>query len=208
MKTTLVLTALFFASLHSFATSVTLTNFKGVYNDQKQVDLSWLTMMEANVDHYEIQRSGDGMNFDVIDSISSKMKITTNVYQLQYTYTDAAPLNGISYYRIKVVGRDGSTTLSPVVQMNNNNIEGARIYPTLIQNNMVFVESDKNLSAARLEIFDLNGHKISETNWESLSGRQNTEVSKSGYLPTGTYIARLTAKGQNVKNQLVIVASR
>jgi hypothetical protein len=56
-----------------------------------------------------------------------------------------------------------------------------------------------------LEFFDLSGKKISETYWESLSVRQNVQVSKSGILPTGTYIARLTANGQNIKNQLVIV---
>jgi hypothetical protein len=72
---------------------------------------------------------------------------------------------------------------------------------------MVFVESDKNLKGAKMEFFDLSGKKISETNWESLEGRQTVEVSKTGYLPTGTYLARLTANGQNVKTQLMIVQS-
>ena len=40
----------------------------------------------------------------------------------------------------------------------------------MIQNNMVFVESDKNLRSAKLEFFDLSGKKISETNWASLIG--------------------------------------
>ena len=56
-----------------------------------------------------------------------------------------------------------------------------------------------------MEFFDLSGNKISETNWSSLNGRQTVQVSKSGNLPTGTYVARLTANGQNVKIQLVIV---
>jgi hypothetical protein len=56
-----------------------------------------------------------------------------------------------------------------------------------------------------MEFFDLSGNKISETNWSSINGRQNVQVSKSGNLPTGTYVARLTANGQNVKSQLLIV---
>jgi hypothetical protein len=185
--------------------SLSLTNFTAIISDNKGVDLSWTTMMESNVDHYEIQRSGDGMNFQDIDSVESQMKISTNAYQLKYNYTDTHPVTGISYYRVKVVGKNGSHNQSPVVQMNYNLIEGTRIYPTLIQNNMVFVESDKNLRVAKMEFFDLSGKKISETNWESLYGRQSAEVSKSGMLPTGTYIARLTSNGQNVKTQLVIV---
>jgi hypothetical protein len=185
---------------------ITLKDFKGDLSSQ-QVDLSWITMMESDVDHFEIQRSGDGMNFQNLDSVQSKMKISTSEYQLQYNYTDIKPLGGTSYYRVKVIGKDGSTNLTPVVQINNNSIQGTRIYPTLIQNNMVFVESDKLLRQVKMEFFDLSGKKISETDWESLNGRQNVQVSKSGNLPTGTYVARLTSEGLNVKNQLVIVQS-
>jgi hypothetical protein len=185
--------------------NIVLTNFKGLSLENQDVDLTWSTMMESNVDYFEIQRSGDGMNFEDIDSVQSQMKISTNVYQLQYNYTDTHPLMGTSYYRVKVVGKNGYINQSPVVQIINIPAEGTRIYPTLIQNNMVFVESDKNLRGAKLEFFDLSGRKISETCWESLSVRQNVQVSKSGILPTGTYIARLTANGQNIKNQLVIV---
>ena len=163
--------------------------------------------MESGVDHYEIQRSGDGMNFTAIDNVQSKMSINTNDYELQYSYTDKNPITGTSYYRVKVIGKNGYMNQTPVAQINNNLITGTKIYPTLVQNNTVFVESDKTLHRARLEFFDLSGRKISETNWDSLSGRQSTEIAKSGYLPTGTYVARLTADGQNVKNQLVIVAS-
>ena len=187
--------------------NIVLTNFQGLFSENQDVVLSWSTMMESNVDYFEIQRSGDGMNFEGIDSIQSQMNISTNAYQLQYNYTDTHPLMGISYYRVKVVGKNGYINQSPVVQINNIPSEGTRIYPTLIQNNMVFVESDKNLRGAKLEFFDLSGKKISETYWESLSVRQNVQVSKSGILPTGTYVARLTSNGQNVKNQLVIVQS-
>jgi hypothetical protein len=187
--------------------NISFANFNGVFNDQHQVNLSWVTMMESGVDYFEIERSGDGLNFQDIDSVQSKMKITTSDYDLQYNYTDTHPILGTSYYRVKVIGKDGYINQSPVVQINNNAIEGSRIYPTLIQNNMVFVESDKNLQSAKMEFFDISGKKISETNWETLYGRQNVQVSNSGILPTGTYIARLTANGQQVINQLVIVQS-
>ncbi len=185
--------------------NIVLTNFKGIFSTNQNVDLSWSTMMESNVDYFEIQRSGDGMNFEDIDSVQSQMKISTSVYQLQYNYVDKHPLIGMSYYRVQVVGKNGYINQSPVVQINNIQDDGTRIYPTLIQNNMVFVESDKNLREAKLEFFDLTGKKISETYWESLNVRQNVQVSKSGILPAGTYVARLTSSGQNVKNQLVII---
>jgi hypothetical protein len=184
--------------------AMTLKNFKGVFNDQ-QVDLTWATMMESGVDHYQIQRSSDGVNFLDIDQIKSKMTINTNDFQLNYQYADAHPLSGISFYRVRVIGKDGSSNQTPVIQINNIVISGTRIYPTIVQNNILFIESDKNLRDVKMEFFDLSGNKISETNWSSLNGRQNVQVSKSGNLATGTYVARFSANGQNVKSQLLIV---
>jgi|SRR5450631_480162 len=191
----------------STGVSITLTNFKGVVTDNLSVDLSWATMMESGVKYFEIERSADGINYQDIDSIKSKMNISTHDYQLLYNYSDVHPLTGTSYYRVKVVGKNGYNNQSPVVLIKNSQADGTKIYPTIIQNNMVFVESEKNLRSAKIEFFDLSGKKISETNWATLIGTQNIQVSTSGVLPHGTYLARLTANGQNVKTQLLIVQS-
>ena len=207
MKTILLSFALMFTGMLSYAggtPAIVFKNFKGVLDNQ-QIELSWATMMESGVDYFKIQRSGDGMNFFDIDQMDSKMTINTNDFQLNYQYADANPLPGTSFYRIQIIGKDGSTSQTPVVQILNNIITGTRIYPTVVQNNTVFVESDKNLREAKMEFFDISGNKISETNWSTLNGRQIVYVSKAGNLPSGTYVARLTANGQNVKSQLVIV---
>jgi hypothetical protein len=169
------------------------------------VELTWKTMMEKGIDHYEIERSGDGFNFTEIGSMPTKTTISTNSYQLAYNFTDEQPLPGISYYRLRVVGRDNYTNQSEIVQITNHQVQGTKIYPTLVQDNMVFVQTDKPLRNARLEFFDLSGKKLSETSWESLSGRQNCRISGMGRLPAGTYVARLTSNGEPVKNQMLIV---
>jgi hypothetical protein len=207
MKTILLSFVLIFTGSLSYAggtPAVVFKNFKGVVLDQ-QIELSWATMMESGIDYYEIQRSGDGINFVDIDQMDSKMTISTNDFQLNYQYADAHPLPGTSFYRIQIVGKDGSINQTTVVQVINSAITGTRIYPTLVQSNTLFVESDKNLREVKMEFFDLSGNKISETKWSSLNGRQVVQVSKAGNLATGTYVARLTANGQNVKSQLVIV---
>jgi hypothetical protein len=207
MKTILLSFVLIFTSVLSYAggtPAVVFKNFKGVVIDQ-QIELSWATMMESGIDYYEIQRSGDGMNFVDIDQMDSKMTISTNDFQLNYQYADVHPLSGTSFYRIQIVGKDGSINQTTVVQIINSAITGTRIYPTVVQSNTLFVESDKNLREVKMEFFNLSGNKISETNLPSLNGRQTVHLSKAGNLPTGTYVARLTANGQIVKSQLVIV---
>ena len=114
MKSIILSFALIFTGVLTYAggtPAVTFKNFKGVVYDQ-QIELSWATMMESGIDYYEIQRSGDGMNFVDIDQMDSKMTISTNDFQLNYQYADAHPLPGISFYRIKIVGKDGSINLT------------------------------------------------------------------------------------------------
>ena len=185
--------------------SITIASFNADFSAKGQVDLFWNTMMELNVDHFEIQRSGDAMNFQSIDTVSSKMKSNTNSYQLPYSYTDLKPLSGTSYYRIAVVGKNGNTYQSTIVRISNNTASETKIYPTLVQNNIVYVESDKNLRNVKMEFYDLSGNVISETSWATVSGKENVQVSKSGNLHHGTYIARLTANGDMIKNQIVII---
>jgi hypothetical protein len=217
MKTSLLSFALIFASFLSLAESVppgdettsavlsmTLKNFRGIYNDQK-VDLSWATMMESGVDHYQIQRSSDGINFLDIDQIGSKMTINTNDYQLNYLYVDTHPLSGTSFYRVRVIGKDGSSNQTPVVQIIHSVVTGTRIYPTVVQNNTLYIESDKNLREVKVEFFDFSGNKISETYWSTLNSRQNVQVSKTGHLTSGTYVARLSVNGENIKSQLLVI---
>jgi hypothetical protein len=207
MKTIVLSFVLIFTGVLSYAggtPALIFKNFKGVVIDH-QIELSWATMMESGIDYYEIQRSGDGMNFVDIDQMDSKMTISTNDFQLNYQYTDEHPLPGTSFYRIQIVGKDGSINLTTVVQVINSAITGTRIYPTVVQNNTLYVESDKNLSEVKMEFFDLSGNKISETNWSLLNGRQTVHVSKAGNPPTGTYVVRMTANGQNLKSQLVFI---
>ena len=188
--------------------SINLSNFRGSCKDQYVVDLSWATVMERDVDHFDVLRSGDGIHFDKIDTVDSKMTINTSDYQLNYSYTDSHPLSGTTYYKIRVVGKNGGVNQSPVIQINIMKTgEVTKFYPTLIQNNFIYVESGKTLRAAKLEVFDLSGKKISETNWPVLNGKENAQISTSGSVPSGTYVIRLTASGETVKTQLVIVQS-
>ena len=48
-----------------------LTSFEGQQRN-KQVNLSWITAQEMDVDHFEIERSLDGRNFEAAGIVNSK----------------------------------------------------------------------------------------------------------------------------------------
>jgi len=74
------------------------------------VKLVWGVDVEENVKNYEVQRSSDGKEYASIGTVNAT---ATSVY----TFTDASPLTGNAYYRIKAVDFDGKYMYSTIVSL-------------------------------------------------------------------------------------------
>jgi hypothetical protein len=92
-----------------------------------KVPLQWNVINEANAKQYEIQRSIDGNNFFALSSVTSSV---TN----SYTHTDALPVTGNNYYRIKQVSADGSMAYSNIVLVKIADVNGVTITPNPASN--------------------------------------------------------------------------
>ena len=77
--------------------------------------------------HYEIQRSSDGRNFSTIQTIQS----SNSVSRTNYSLNDSKPLNGISYYRLKMVEIDGNANYSRIATVQFATGNSITVYPTL-----------------------------------------------------------------------------
>ncbi|WP_118975213.1 zinc-dependent metalloprotease [Taibaiella koreensis] len=71
------------------------------------IALQWTTSNERHFDHFELERSNDGIQFDMIARISSG---NGNIYG----YEDKALKDGDYYYRLRMVDADASFAYSPV----------------------------------------------------------------------------------------------
>jgi hypothetical protein len=96
---------------------IKLVSFTGKALAGKNI-LSWTTVTETNVARFEVQRSIDGRNYRSIGSIDSKYPTGTGTFAMDYEYTDGAPLSKV-FYRLYVIDRDGSSSYSQVVAVNN-----------------------------------------------------------------------------------------
>jgi hypothetical protein len=189
--------------------SVNLAAFSGQVQPGGTVLLNWQTMMESYNRYFIIQRSGDGVLYQDLGKVKTQQTDSSHEFALVYKYVDPAPLPGISYYRLALVDKTGASSFTKIVEVNNNSMQGIRIYPTLVESNNLFVETDKDIRNARMELFDLSGNKITETNWQVLNGRQNFSFGASGgRLARGAYVVRLTSNGTNLLSQMIIVQSR
>lgn len=66
---------------------------------------------------YEIQRSDDGRRFETLGQQSVQNESAVSV---TYLFTDAHPLAGSNFYRIKLIGMDGTLQYSAIAKANFN----------------------------------------------------------------------------------------
>jgi hypothetical protein len=88
--------------------------------------LQWQTATEMNNNHFEIERSVDGRTFSVIGKINAATNAENGA---SYTYADAIPPSGTSYYRLKQVDRDGQFDYSKTITISNAAALSFIVYP-------------------------------------------------------------------------------
>ncbi|MBI4946792.1 MAG: T9SS type A sorting domain-containing protein [Bacteroidetes bacterium] len=87
--------------------------------------LNWSTASETNNDYFSIERSADGITYEAIGKVkgAGNSSMTT-----KYTFTDNAPPDGTSYYRLKQTDYNGSYTYSQLASYNKANCS-LSVYP-------------------------------------------------------------------------------
>ena len=78
---------------------------------EKVVDVSWSTGAEINNELFQVERSADGINFNVQES---RAGAGNSANLIQYNFVDKNPLTGVSYYRLKQIDFDKRFTYSAV----------------------------------------------------------------------------------------------
>ena len=100
-------------TIGAYPLPVELTLFEAKAAKQDAL-LSWTTASEKNNDHFDVERSIDGVTFVRIGQVKGQ---GTSLSSTTYALTDAgigAKASGQVYYRLKQVDTDGTATYSPV----------------------------------------------------------------------------------------------
>jgi len=134
---------------------VSLVNFSAKKNNSS-ININWTTDDESGMSNYQVQRSSDGRNFSNIQSVQSR----NSVNRINYSATDSKPLNGIGYYRLKMVEVDGSATYSKIVAVQFATGNLITIYPTLWKKGTTLNISNPNNEKLTAYFFNSAGQHI------------------------------------------------
>ena len=132
---------------------VELSKFN-VKKADKSVMLSWATASEKNNDHFDIQKSINGTQFQTIGQVKGS---GTNLSGAIYNFEDKNPSVGIAYYRLKQVDSDGKYTYTSVrsILFGNSKIS---VFSTIAKEKISLTVSDDQ--TVPFDIINLNGQSV------------------------------------------------
>jgi hypothetical protein len=152
------------------------------------VQLSWETATERNNERFEVQRSADTEQWQLLGNVDSKG--SNSIRPLQYGFADESPLPGSSYYRLRQVDLDGRSTLSAIVKVLRPGKSDFSVYPNpLTGDTPLQIETGALEGPTQLRLFDQQGRLVREWALE-LEGQRSLPL-ELGELPAGTYFLRL-----------------
>jgi hypothetical protein len=162
-----------------------LTSFSAT-KQASQVNLSWFTASEKANDHFSIERSKDGRNFAAIGQMKGAVNSTVTK---EYVYTDATPMKGINYYRLKSTEIGGKTTLSNVISVSLSDKNNKTfVYPNPVAQSALQLEheaiSDAELS---IQIMDITGRTVQTTKRAVINGSNVISLDVNN-LSSGQYL--------------------
>jgi hypothetical protein len=177
---------------------VTLTSFRGEYDRLvNKVYLTWTTAQESNSKEFIVERSGDGHTYTAIGKVAAAGNTNR---PSTYSYTDAEPVYGVNYYRLKQVDLDEKLTLSGIVKINTDKSGGFVAGPNPAHST-VTVYRQNNTDPVRIELRDVNGKLLKQL---SMAGASVSATINVSGLSKGIYLLQLiTSKGKQTEKIMV-----
>ncbi|MBO9152384.1 T9SS type A sorting domain-containing protein [Chitinophaga sp. GCM10012297] len=135
--------------------------FDAIRRDVRQVQATWLTMRERDVQHFELERRLEHENdFRAIAVLPTQSPTGNSNVNRQYQFMDDNYYGDMSYYRLKTISRNGDSTYSPIRSVPGNFKITASPNPNRGQFTIT-LSGVRNL--LRMDVIDIKGKVIYTT---------------------------------------------
>lgn len=180
-------------SNQSFTLPVSFTSFTATKVESTAL-LQWQTAQEENSREFVVERSLDGSSYTSIGSVAAAGNSQTPT---SYSFTDASPLKGRNYYRLKEIDLDNRSIYSNIRIVVFGSLSDQKLSWYVTGSNSVQVTLSDG-SNESFSVSDISGHILQKG--QLVSGKVQL-----GQLPGGIYFVRvLSFTGQKLNTKVLI----
>lgn len=170
-----------------FPSTILLPIKLGAFTVTKQGNnalLNWTTVSEINADHFEIERSYDGINFT---NAGNKQASGNSASDISYQFIDPIAISsGNIYYRLKTLDIDGKSSYSKIVvlRLNGGVVKNFTVYPNPFTSDLKLEINSDRETAITIRISNALGQPV---------------INRNVILQKGTNVIVLSTELQNLK---------
>jgi hypothetical protein len=143
-----------------------LKNFS-VTKQSSLAEVKWETTQEINTDHFDIQRSVDGLNYITIGT--EKARGNSSI-AFDYDFIDNQPVKGLNYYRLGMVGQNGAFAYSITIKVDFSDIQSTlKFYPNPTSD-ILHINIPGANTAGSVQLYNTAGQLVGTYQSSSLDG--------------------------------------
>ena len=178
-----------------------ILSFTANENNRKTVDLNWQLNAIPDLVQTVIERSKNSLQWDSLGVVAAGKGVV-----ISYTSNDPAPYGGMSYYRLKLVYKNGAAQYSDVKSVNPGGEQDNSFHIGLNPAND-YTTLKINSSAATLatvELTDNTGRLMLRKQYQVNSGENNIRIDALGRYSAGLYYISVKTPSFNAVERLII----
>ncbi len=166
------------------------------YPKNQGIQVDWVSKTEIDMDHYEVEKSADGIQFNKTNSV---MALGNSNQPIKYSWFDVSPFIGRNFYRIKAFDISRQIKYSDIVNVNINKNQGSITeYPNPIDDNSFNLRFDNIVKGTyTISLINNLGQQIFNTQIKHAGGSSIKIIELKNNLQSGNY--DLVIIGVNVK---------
>src|SRR5581483_6165625 len=149
--------------------------------------VEWTTSVNNNVSSYEVEKSDGGINFKTIAVVLSKQ--ATDSTRANFQILDNDVKNGMQYYRIKLIGRDStSTAYSKVISITNGSTDNLVAFPNPAIGDVYLKIANGDFLNKDMTLINMAGMELRQSKFNNANSQVKINVSD---LPPGVYVVNV-----------------
>lgn len=181
---------------------VHLISFDVKMQQDKSVLISWKAEEEINFPGYEIQKSMNGYDWQVLQFIPGSGQGGVR----EYREKDNQPYAGKTWYRLRIRQVGTSEKYSQVIWVHNSqHADMIRLWPNPVKQELKLeMVSEKSGLYAAMQIINLHGQVVKNYNHMLTVGNNQITVAGTSELPNGIYILSLRV-GETIHSRRFVI---
>ena len=183
--------------ISSVALPVKFVGFNVIKKNNDGIIIWQIENESALTDHYEIERSFNGLDFKTVNTVLPKNNgKSSNSYDLTDLNLPALRSAGIFYYRIKQVDKDGKFIYTNIKSLRlSTKAMVVAVYPNPIKNIANLTIDTEQDTKATITINDASGKQLQNIQMSLFKGA-NIKKIDMGTLAAGSYILQVQTASQ------------